>query len=126
MKFQISNFKFQIFKEGGFTLLEVMIALSIVAGIVITALMSLNYQLGVINDNSDIIVATVLGKERMKEINLSALPEKREGNFGEPFTKFSYQLNLEDTQLKSLKRVEMKVLWGKGREVSIASYKIKK
>ena len=112
--------------EGGFTLLEVMIALSIVAGVIITVLVSLNYQLGIINDNRDIVIATILGKKMVGKAELLAPTEKKKGDFGSEFPQFSWEMNLEDTQFKTLKRMDMKVLWGKGREVSIASYIVKK
>ena len=112
--------------EGGFTLLEVMIALSIVAGVIITVLVSLYYQLGIVNDNRDIVIATILGKKMVGKAELLAPTEKKKGDFGSEFPQFSWELNLEDTQFKTLKRMDMKILWGKGREVSIASYIVKK
>ena len=126
MKFQISNFKFQILKEGGFTLLEVMIALSIVAGVIITVLASLNYQLHIVNDSRDVVIATILGKKMAEKTALLSPMEKSKGDFGAEFPQFLWELDLEDTQFKTLKRMNIKVLWGKGRNVSIVSYKIEK
>jgi len=126
MKFQISNFKFQILKEGGFTLLEVMIALSIVAGVIITVLASLNYQLHIVNDSRDVVIATILGKKMAEKTALLSPMEKKKGDFGAEFPQFLWELDLEDTQFKTLKRMNIKVLWGKGRDVSIVSYKIEK
>jgi len=126
MKFQISNFKFQILKEGGFTLLEVMIALSIVAGVIITVLASLNYQLHIVNDSRDVVIATILGKKMAEKTAFLSPMEKKKGDFGAEFPQFLWELDLEDTQFKTLKRMNIKVLWGKGRDVSIVSYKIEK
>ena len=126
MKFQISNFKFQILKEGGFTLLEVMIALSIVAGGIITVLASLNYQLHIVNDSRDVVIATILGKKMAEKTAFLSPMEKKKGDFGAEFPQFLWELDLEDTQFKTLKRMNIKVLWGKGRNVSIVSYKIEK
>jgi len=126
MKFQISNFKFQILKEGGFTLLEVMIALSIVAGVIITVLASLNYQLHIVNDSRDVVIATILGKKMAEKTAFLSPMEKKKGDFGAEFPQFLWELDLEDTQFKTLKRMNIKVLWGKGRNVSIVSYKIEK
>ena len=126
IKFQISNFKFQILKEGGFTLLEVMIALSIVAGVIITVLASLNYQLHIVNDSRDVVIATILGKKMAEKTAFLSPMEKKKGDFGAEFPQFLWELDLEDTQFKTLKRMNIKVLWGKGRNVSIVSYKIEK
>ena len=112
--------------EGGFTLLEVMIALSIVAGVIITVLASLNYQLHIVNDSRDVVIATILGKKMAEKTAFLSPMEKKKGDFGAEFPQFLWELDLEDTQFKTLKRMNIKVLWGKGRDVSIVSYKIEK
>src|SRR3990172_12704478 len=112
--------------EGGFTLLEVMIALSIVAGVIITVLVSLNYQLHIVNDSRDVVIATILGKKMAEKTAFLSPMEKKKGDFGAEFPQFLWELDLEDTQFKTLKRMNIKVLWGKGRNVSIVSYKIEK
>lgn len=103
-----------------------MIALSIVAGVIITILVTLNYQISIVNDSRDVVIATILGKKMMGKTELLAEAEKKKGDFGSSFPQFLWELNLEDTQFKTLKRVNMKVSWGKGREVSIVSYEIKR
>ena len=112
--------------DRGFTLLEVMIALSIVAGVIITVLASLNYQLHIVNDSRDVVIATILGKKMAEKTALLSPMEKSKGDFGAEFPQFLWELDLEDTQFKTLKRMNIKVLWGKGRDVSIVSYKIEK
>ena len=112
--------------DRGFTLLEVMIALSIVAGVIITVLASLNYQLHIVNDSRDVVIATILGKKMAEKTAFLSPMEKKKGDFGAEFPQFLWELDLEDTQFKTLKRMNIKVLWGKGRNVSIVSYKIEK
>ncbi len=112
-------------KTGGFTLLEVMIALAITAGVVITALTSLNYHLNLIEDNENIIIASIVGMEKMEEIGIRGM-EKAEGDFGKGFPEFSYRVNVEDTEFKGLKQISLKVLWGKDREVSYVSYRLER
>ena len=112
--------------DRGFTLLEVMIALSIVAGVIITVLASLNYQLHIVNDSRDVVIATILWKKMAEKTALLSPMEKSKGDFGAEFPQFLWELDLEDTQFKTLKRMNIKVLWGKGRDVSIVSYKIEK
>src|SRR3972149_3687088 len=112
--------------DRGFTLLEVMIALSIVAGVIITVLARLNYQLHIVNDSRDVVIATILGKKMAEKTAFLSPMEKKKGDFGAEFPQFLWELDLEDTQFKTLKRMNIKVLWGKGRNVSIVSYKIEK
>ncbi|MBI3814709.1 MAG: prepilin-type N-terminal cleavage/methylation domain-containing protein [Nitrospinae bacterium] len=120
---------------AGFTLLEVMIALAITAGVVITALTSLNYHLTLIEDNKNIIIASILGMEKMEEFGLYKGAEKlvpagskqgMEGDFGKGFPQFSYLINIEDTEFKELKQISLKVSWGKDREVSYVTYKLER
>lgn len=112
--------------DGGFTLLEVMIALAIISGVIVTTLVSLNYHLGIINDDINTIVAALLGREKMEEIVLSGFPEEKKGDFGEDFPQFSWQMNIENMQFKGLKLINIRVLWEKGKEVSYVSYKFEK
>lgn len=52
----------------GFTLLEVMIALAIMAGVVLTLLGAVNYHVGVISEERDSTAMTLLARARMAEI----------------------------------------------------------
>ena len=51
-------------RDEGFTLLEVMIALAVLAGVVVTVLSTLNYHLGVASRSSDLVTASILGKKQ--------------------------------------------------------------
>ena len=53
---------------SGFTLLEVMVALAIMAGVIITLLGSVNYHLGIIAAERDSTTLTLLARNRMAEL----------------------------------------------------------
>ena len=45
-------------RDNGFTLLEILIALAIVGGLLVTVIASLNYHLGIVERHETITVAT--------------------------------------------------------------------
>jgi general secretion pathway protein I len=108
--------------DGGFTLLEVMISLAILAGVVFTVLTSLTYHMGVVARGQDTVTASLLGREKAEEAALLGLPGKEAGVFAAPVEKFSWRLNTAETELPGLKRVDVIVEWEGKDGVSFVSY----
>lgn len=108
--------------EKGFTVLEVMICLAILAGVVVTVLASLNHHLGLVSYNRDLVTATILGKEKAEEVALHGLPRLRKGGFAGADERFSWRLDTEETEFKGLKRIDISVEWEGDRRVSFISY----
>ena len=99
------------YEQKGFTLLEVMIALAILSGVIITALISYNYHLSLAVRNRDTVVATLLGRERMEEIELFGPPKKRAGDFGERFPRFAWQFTTtKEIRIEGLDKLDITVL----------------
>ena len=113
----------------GFTLLEVMIALAIMAGVVLTVLGSVNYHLGVISAERDSTALTILGRYRLAEMteqNPAPLPQKSEGTFAPLHPELSWQAELVPTQLPMLQKLVLKVQrTGDKREVTLVRYVLK-
>lgn len=112
--------------EKGFTLLEVMIALAVLAGVVFTVLASLNYNLDVASYNRDVISATVLGRQKAEEVALYGVPNEDRGSFTGPFSRFSWAIRTEETEIQGLKRINLKVVWDNGKNVTFTSFLRKK
>lgn len=108
-------------KQAGFTFIEVMVALAITAGVVTALVVSFNYHLGSAWRSRDDVVVSVLGAAKLEEIKLEGI-RAREGDFGEGFEGFSWTLLEEDSGLKGVKRLELKVNREKGAPVSFVSY----
>ncbi|MDP2688988.1 MAG: prepilin-type N-terminal cleavage/methylation domain-containing protein [Deltaproteobacteria bacterium] len=108
--------------QRGFTLLEVMISLAILAGVVAALAASLNYHLGVVAQNRDIMLGTMLGREKTGEWGLLGLPPAPEGAFPPPFEKFSWTVARKDLKVMNVVRLDLKVSWKEG-DVSFVSFR---
>ena len=111
--------------QKGFTLLETMIGLAILSGVIVTVLASLNYNLGVTSYDMDLVSATILGKELAEKSSLDASVQDGRGPFAEPFSRFSWSLDKEQTRITGLERITIKVSWGEGKDVTFFSFKRK-
>lgn len=98
-----------------------MVALAITAGVVTALVVSFNFHLGGAYRSRDDVVAAALGAKKLEEIKLEGIVA-REGDFGEGFEGFSWTIIEEDTGLKGVKRLELKVIREKGSSVSFVSY----
>lgn len=119
-----------IFNRGldgrGFTLLEVMIGLSILAGTVITVVLSLNYHIGIGERNRDLVVQSVLGKSKIEEIKFMGMPERSEGDFGEAFPGLSWKIEDAGLEFPGLKRLRVTVMRGGKDGTSFETYRLEK
>lgn len=105
----------------GFTLLEVMVALAIMAGVVITLLGAVNYHLGVIANERDSITMTLLARAKMTEIEKS--PAKGEGSFAPSNPDLKWKAELLPATLPGLQKLVVRVQrTGDSREVALVRY----
>ncbi len=109
------------FGTRGFTLLEVMIALAIMAGVVITLLGAVNYHLGVIANERASIAMTLLARARMAEIEKT--PTKGEGTFAPFHPDLKWKAELLPATLPGLQKLVVRVQrTGDSREVALVRY----
>ncbi len=104
-------------QRGGFTLLEIMIALAIVSIAMVSLLSLANRSIGVHDRLQRITAATLLAQGKMAETELSARHGALEGaevqgEFSEPYAAYRWQITYADTPLPSVQMVTVKVLWG--------------
>jgi general secretion pathway protein I len=83
--------------DTGFTLLEVMISVAIIAGLLVTHIYTLNYHLGVADRQVVITVTTSLAKAKMYEVEQN--PTVSKGVFPEPYSDYSYETSVKDSLL---------------------------
>ncbi|MDZ4383917.1 MAG: type II secretion system minor pseudopilin GspI [Nitrospirota bacterium] len=112
---------------GGFTLLEVMVALLIIATSFIVLLHSRNQSVIAADYARHMTIATLLATEKMGEMEqmeLSATGEDS-GNFGEDYPEFVWRTIISDTAYEQVREVRVEVSWGEGegrRNVELVNY----
>lgn len=110
----------------GFTLLEVMIALAIMAGVVLTVLASVNYHLGIITNERDDTALTIVARARITELEQAALPDINEGTFAPAHPELTWHFDVVSTQLPAVRKLVLKVQrTSDKREVTLVRYILK-
>ena len=105
----------------GFTLLEVMVSLAIMAGVILTLLGSVNYHIGIVANERDNTTLTLLARSRIAEMEQS--PAKGEGTFAPAHPELSWRSELLPTDLPGLQKLVVRVKRGSdGREVVLVRY----
>ncbi len=109
-------------KGDGFTLLEVMIGLAILAGVIMVVVGSLNYHIHVADHNRTVVLSSILGRSMAEEMRLKGIPSTREGDFGDDFSRFTWNVHTSvDENLGGIERVEL-IVTGDREEVDFVFY----
>ncbi len=106
-----STFRFSPFARRGFTLLEIMIALAIIGGLLITLLYSLNYHLGIAERQETLTIATMLAKNKLHEIETS--PAAAKGDFPAPYGAYHYTTEIKASPYPGISEILVTVVNGK-------------
>lgn len=111
----------------GFTLLEVMVALAIMAGVILTVLSSVNYHLALLATERDSTALTLLARSRLVELEQQvSLPQKSEGTFTPLHPDIIWRAELFATPYPVLRKLVVKVQRsGDKREVALVRYVLK-
>ncbi len=101
---------------AGFTLLEVMIALAILALVGVAFLRAQASSVHLVDESAQISLATLLAREKMAELESLGFPEtgKKEGSGGEEFPRYRWEQVVSPTELVSLRKAVVRVLWTEG------------
>ncbi len=109
---QLFTFNIPSFTRRGFTLLEIMIALSIIGGLLVTLLYSLNYHLGIAERHETLTIATMLAKNKLHEVETN--PAATKGDFPAPFSSYHYATELKESPYPGISEILVTV--GNGKE----------
>lgn len=105
----------------GFTLLEVMVSLAIMAGVILIVLGSVNYHLGIIANERDNTTLTLLARNIVDEKKL--VPAKGEGTCAPIHPELSWKVDSLPTDYSFLQKWVVKVRRDSdGREVALVWY----
>ncbi len=113
--------------KKGFTLLEVMIALAILALVGVAFLRAQASSVRLLDESSQISLATLLARERMAELESVGFPEvgKSSGTGGEAYPLFRWEAVVTSTDLPVLRQALVRVLWKEGtgdRTLELVAY----
>ena len=111
----------------GFTLLEVVVALAIMAGVILTVLGSLNYHLDSVATERDTAALTILARNRLVELEQQGgLQKISEGTFAPLHADISWRAELFPAKIPALQKLVVTVQRrGDKREVALVRYVIK-
>ena len=109
-------------QPGGFTLLEVMIALAILAGVVVTIIGAVNHHLGLAARDREETTAVLLARGKLAEPGF-ATQEAKEGNFAPAWPDYTWRRDLLPTEASGLQRLVLTVSWqDKRRSLAMVQY----
>jgi len=115
----------------GFTLLEVMIALLIIATSFVVLLHTRNQSVITADYAKRATVATLLASEKMSDIEQEDFPDTGDdsSNFGDDYPEYRWKTSVSDTAYENIREVKVEVLWDEGRSersIGLVNYVRKK
>jgi general secretion pathway protein I len=116
----------------GFTLLEIMVALAIIAFAVVTYLHAQNMSITMLNESANLTLGTLLAKGRMVALESGEIagPVEREGIFEEAeYATFRWKERLASTPLPNMLEAHVEVSWSDNRgqrSVALVSLVVRK
>jgi len=119
------------YRQGGFTLLEVMVAVAIIA-IALTALLGSHSQsISLAGEAKFYTTASLLAQRKMAELELTGFDDlvSDRGDFGEEFPGYRWEVKVDQADFegfeeitKHIKQIDLALYWG---ESSRYAYKLK-
>lgn len=110
----------------GFTLLEVVVALAIMAAVILTVLGSVNYHLGVIAAERSSTALTLLARAKVAELEQALPQQKAEGTLAPGHPELAWQAEMQPTQVPGLQKLVVRVRRVSDRqEVALVRYVLK-
>ena len=108
--------------DPGFTLLEVMIALAIMAGVILTVISSFNYHLSVVNRDREETIAVLLGRAKMDDPDFKP-GDGGKGTFAPDWPEIAWKADSKPTDYPGVNRVTFTVSWdSERRKVDLVQY----
>ena len=103
---------YKISRVRGFTLLEVMIAMAILATTLVVVFQSQSQSVSMAGRARFETTASLLAQSRMAEIEAANSENvvSDNGDFGDDFPDYSWQVDVTETELERLKKIEVKVV----------------
>ena len=99
-------------KTSGFTLMEVMIAMAILAIALVAVFQLQSQSISMSTDSRFMTTAALLAQSKMVEVEAGAalVSHKEDGDFGPDYPQYTWRLEVGDTELAQFKKVEVIVI----------------
>ena len=97
--------------NAGFTLMEVMLAMAILAISLVAVFQSQSQSISMATDSRFMTTAALLAQSKMAEVEAGTALDigKQDGDFGIDYPDYSWNLQISDTQLAKFKKIEVTV-----------------
>ncbi|MBN2688036.1 MAG: type II secretion system minor pseudopilin GspI [Deltaproteobacteria bacterium] len=98
-------------KADGFTLLEVMVAMAILAITLVAVFQSQSQSISMASESRFITTASLLAQSKMTEMEVAAPGDLNSGSgdFGDDYPGYSWRTSIDSTQLEAIKKIEVTV-----------------
>jgi general secretion pathway protein I len=116
-------------KNTGFTLMEVMVAMSILAIALVAVFQMQSQSVSMSTESRFLTTASLLAQSKMADMEgaVSLVSQTQKGDFAPDHPDYGWSLNVADTQITGLKRVEVTVFnkfFADGGTYQLVFYKI--
>jgi general secretion pathway protein I len=109
----------------GVSLLEVMVALAIMSGVIMTVIVSFNYHLGIVVNDREETAAVLLARAKIDDPAFPALPAGK-GTFAPARADMTWEKTIAATELPGVQRQILTVSWNSNnRSLSLVRYAAK-
>jgi len=106
----------------GFSLLEVLIALAIMAGVVMTVIVSFNYHLGIVARDKSETEAVLLGRAKIDDPGFKSLPYGK-GDFAPARADITWEKKVTETECPGITRMTLTISWDSSkRNLTLVRY----
>jgi len=98
-------------KNKGFTLIEVMIAMAILAAVLVVVFQLQSQSISMSTDSRFMTTAALLAQSKMAEVEAGSILDtnSKDGDFGTDFPDYTWHLDIGDTQIPRFRRIEITV-----------------
>lgn len=95
----------------GFTLMEVMIAMVILAVALVAVFQSQSHSISLATDSRFMTTAALLAQSKMAEVEAGSILDtnSKDGDFGTDYPEYTWHLEIGDTQIPKFRKIEITV-----------------
>lgn len=98
-------------KEKGFTLMEIMVAMAILAIALVSIFQLQSQSISMATDSRFMTTAALLAQSKMADVESRSplLNQSEQGDFGADYPDYTWHLVISDAQLQQFKKIELTV-----------------